>query len=142
MGGFYRFVIKRSINMVIVLFATLVLTIALLGPTMDKILSDAIRYYVVDEVSHGSLKFKTAEERQQYIDAQIERQIKTTGLDEPWYAPKRFANTVLKVMVLDPGVNVPPLFVQFPPTLCVNVLPEKVAPLLTRLSVSELTTIW
>ena len=103
MGGFFRFVIKRSINMVIVLFATLVLTIALLGPTMDKILSDAIRFYVIDEVSHSTLKFKTAEERQQYINTQIERQIQTTGLDEPWYTPKRFANTVLKVMVLDLG---------------------------------------
>jgi peptide/nickel transport system permease protein len=101
--GFYRFLIKRSANMVIVLFSTLVLTVALLGPTMDKILLDAIRFYVVEEVNHSDLKFQNTEERQNYIDQRIGLQIKAIGLDEPWYAPKRFANTVLKVMVLDLG---------------------------------------
>lgn len=103
MRGFYRFLITRSINMVIVLFATLVLTIALLGPTMDKILTDAIKFYVVEEVNYKEIRFSSAEERQRYIDERVEFQIKTLGLDEPWYSPKRFANTVLKVMVLDLG---------------------------------------
>ena len=89
--------------MVIVLFATLILTIALLGPTMDKILTDAIKYYAVEEVNQKDLKFANAAERQRYIDDKVTRQIQTIGLDEPWYAPKRFANTVLKVMVLDLG---------------------------------------
>lgn len=102
-GGFGRFLIRRSANMLIVLFATLVLTIALLGPTMDKVLSDAARFAVVDEVNHGKLKFQTPQERQQYIDSKIQLQIKTLGLDEPWYSPKRFTNTVLKVMTLDLG---------------------------------------
>ncbi|HVX02020.1 MAG TPA: ABC transporter permease [Nitrososphaera sp.] len=103
MGGFGRFLIRRSANMLIVLFATLVLTIALLGPTMDKVLIDAARFSVVDEVNHSKLKFQTAQERQQYIDNRIQLQIKTLGLDEPWYSPKRFTNTVLKVMTLDLG---------------------------------------
>jgi peptide/nickel transport system permease protein len=89
--------------MVIVLFSTLILTIALLGPTMDKILLDAVRSYVVDEVNHSNIRFQSTEERQNYIDQRIDLQIKTIGLDEPWYAPKRFTNTVLKVMVLDLG---------------------------------------
>lgn len=89
--------------MVIVLFATLVLTIALLGPTMDKILTDAIRYYVVEEISQKKIQFPNAIERQRFIDDRINQQVKIIGLDEPWYAPKRFANTVLKVMVLDLG---------------------------------------
>lgn len=103
MGGFSRFLIKRSANMVIVLFSTLVLTIALLGPTMDKILLDAIRFYVIDEVNHSNINFQNTVERQNYIDNKIDLQIKTIGLDEPWYGPKRFTNTVLKVMVLDLG---------------------------------------
>lgn len=103
MGGFGRFLVKRSINMVIVLFATLVLTIALLGPTMDRILLEAIRFYVVEQVNQSDIRFANAAERQRYIDGQIELQVKTIGLDEPWYAPKRFTNTVLKVMVLDLG---------------------------------------
>jgi peptide/nickel transport system permease protein len=89
--------------MVIVLFSTLILTIALLGPTMDKILLDAVRSHVVDEVNHSNIRFQSTEERQRYIDQRIDLQIRTIGLDEPWYAPKRFTNTVLKVMVLDLG---------------------------------------
>jgi len=90
--------------MVIVLFATLVLTIFLLGSTMDKILVDAIRVDVVEEVNYNrDLRFSTAAERQLYIDERTDLQIRTLGLDEPWYSPKRFTNTVLKVMVLDLG---------------------------------------
>ena len=102
-GRFYRFVAKRSINMAIVLFATLVLTIALLGPTMDRILADGVKYYVVEDINHRNLKFQNAGERQLFIDAAIDRQTKTLGLDEPWYSPKRFFNTVVRVMALDLG---------------------------------------
>lgn len=103
-SGFGRFLIRRSINMVIVLLATLVLTVALLGPTMDKILTDAARFYIVDEVNHNkNLKFQNAQDRQHYIDDRLQLQTKTLGLDEPWYSPKRFANTVFKVMALDLG---------------------------------------
>ena len=103
-SGFGRFLIKRSTNMIIVLLATLVLTVALLGPTMDRILTDAARLSVVDEVNHSkNLKFQNAQERQHYIDERLQLQTKTLGLDEPWYSPKRFVNTVLKVMALDLG---------------------------------------
>ncbi len=101
---FSRFVAKRTVNMVIVLFATLVLTIALLGPTMDKLLRDAIRFSLVEEVNNNkNLKFPSAAERKAYIDQEISRREKLFGLDQPWYSPPRFANTVLKVMVLDLG---------------------------------------
>ena len=103
MTGFGRFLVRRSANMLIVLFATLVLTISLLGPTMDKILADATRFSIVDEVNHSKLKFQNPQERQQYIDSRIQLQMKTLGLDEQWYSPKRFTNTVLKVMTLDLG---------------------------------------
>ncbi len=89
--------------MIIVLFATLVLTVSLLGPTMDKILTDAIKFNVVEEITQKELQFSTLEERQTFIDNRVKDQITTFGLDEPWYAPKRFTNTVLKVMVLDLG---------------------------------------
>ncbi|HEX7032529.1 MAG TPA: ABC transporter permease [Nitrososphaera sp.] len=103
MGGFGRFLIKRSINMVVVLFATLVLTIALLGPTMDRILLDAVRFAVTEDIIHKEIRFQNAAERERYIENEIERQTRNLGLDEPWYSPKRFTNTVLKVMVLDLG---------------------------------------
>jgi peptide/nickel transport system permease protein len=89
--------------MVIVLLSTLILTMALLGPTMDKILLDATRASVVEKTNTSDIKFQNTQERQKYIEQRIDLEIKTIGLDEPWYSPKRFINTVLKVMVLDLG---------------------------------------
>jgi peptide/nickel transport system permease protein len=103
MSGFYRFLLKRSVNMMIVVFSTLVLTIALLGSTLDKILTDAIRYDVGNAISQGKMHFQNSEERQNFINNQIQLQIKTLGLDEPWYSPKRFLNTLIKVITLDLG---------------------------------------
>ena len=103
MGDFHRFILKRSLNMVIVLFSTLILTMILVGSTMDKIVLDATRSSAVDEANHSNIRFQSTEERQKYIDQKINLQIKAIGLDEPWYSPKRFANTMLKVMLLDLG---------------------------------------
>jgi peptide/nickel transport system permease protein len=89
--------------MIIVLFSTLVLTMMLLGPTMDKILLDATRSSVIEETNRSDIKFQNTRERQNYIDQRIQLQIKSIGLDEPWYSPRRFTNTVLKVMLLDLG---------------------------------------
>ena len=44
--------------MILVLFATLLITILLLGPTLDKILLENIRTQVVDEVNASNLKFQ------------------------------------------------------------------------------------
>ena len=104
MLGLYRFVITRSINIIIVVFSTLILTVALLGSTMDKILIDAIRFDVVNAVNQETkYQFHSSEERQKYLNSQISLQIKTFGLDEPWYSPKRFFNTLIRVMTLDLG---------------------------------------
>ena len=89
--------------MIIVLFSTVILTVSLLGPTMDKILLDAIRFSVIEEVNNSNIKFQNTQERQNFINQRTDLQIRTIGLDEPWYAPKRFTNTILKVMVLDLG---------------------------------------
>ncbi len=103
MGEFGRFIVRRSINMFIVLFSTLILTITLVGPTMDKIMLDAVRFAVIEDTNRSDIRFENTLERQRFIDERIELQIRTIGLDEPWYSPKRFSNTVLKVMVLDLG---------------------------------------
>ena len=47
--------------MMIVVFSTLVLTIALLGSTLDKILTDAIRYDVGNAISQGKMQFQNSE---------------------------------------------------------------------------------
>lgn len=103
MTGFQRFLLKRSINMAIVVFATLVLTIGILGPTIDKILLNAIRYDAINAISQQQIHFRSVGERQNYVDTQIKLNIKALGLDEPWYSPKRFFNTMVKVVTLDLG---------------------------------------
>jgi peptide/nickel transport system permease protein len=103
MTGLYRALIRRSINLVIVLFAILVVTVALLGGTMDNILKENIRQEVLKSIVDSKIKFQNPEARQEYLDDQIQLRINNLGLDEPWYSPKRFFNTISKVMVLDLG---------------------------------------
>ncbi len=103
MSGYYRLLIRRLVNLVIVLFLVLVLTVSLLGETMDEVLLDNIRQEVIGSLIEGDIKFRDPEARKAYIDQQVELRTKTLGLDEPWYSPKRFLNTVFKVMMLDLG---------------------------------------
>jgi peptide/nickel transport system permease protein len=103
MAGFYLVLIRRSINLIIVLFLVLVLTVSLLGETMDKILTDNIRQEVVTSLIDSKIKFQNAADQQAYVTQQIQLRIKNLGLDEPWYSPKRFMSTIFKVMTLDLG---------------------------------------
>ena len=67
--------------MFIVLFSILVLTISLLGPTMDNVIKDSVKYSVIDSLSNQKIEFKDITERQRYIDQQIQLQIKNLGLE-------------------------------------------------------------
>jgi hypothetical protein len=49
--------------MFLVLFATLLITVILLGSTFDKLQKEAIRNQVIDEVNQGTLKFENSAER-------------------------------------------------------------------------------
>ena len=89
--------------MMIVVFVVLVMTIGLFGETMNKVLKDTVNVNIVTQVNEGNIKFETIQARQKYIDTQKDLQYKTLGLDEPWYSPTRFFNTISKVMVLDLG---------------------------------------
>ena len=71
--------------MILVLFATLLVTILLLGPTLDKILLENIRTQVVDEVNQSNLKFQSPSARLSYVNSQIAYKITVLGLNEPWY---------------------------------------------------------
>src|SRR5574341_2174016 len=99
--GFGRFLVKRIINMVIVLFFTLLITIILVGPTMDNILKLSIEQECRGEANN--LKFPTADDRTIWIDTCKTTKIHTVGLDEPWYSPKRLGFALLKIMTLDFG---------------------------------------
>src|SRR5215469_133163 len=103
MTRFHYFLIKRSINMLIVVFATMVLTLALLGSTMDKILTDTVRFDEINAVNQRKFHFESADQRQNYVNTQILVDIRALGLDKPWYSPDRFSNTLLKLVTLDLG---------------------------------------
>ena len=89
--------------MFLVLFSTLFITVILLGPTLDKLLIDAIRNQVIDEVIHGMLKFQNSEERLSYINSQIELRSKTFGLDKDSFTISKLIHRVVSVMTLDLG---------------------------------------
>jgi peptide/nickel transport system permease protein len=89
--------------MLLVVFSTMVLTLVLLGSTMDKILIDAVRYDEVNTVNQGKFQFQSPDQRQKYVDTQTLLHIKALGLDKNWYSPQRFANTLLKLLMLDLG---------------------------------------
>lgn len=98
-----RFLIKRIINMIIVLFVTLLITIILVGPTMDSILKRSLILDVSEELRNSKLRFSTQDEFEMYKNKLINDRLKSLGLDEPWYSPKRLWLTLLKVMSLDFG---------------------------------------
>jgi len=89
--------------MLLVVLSTMVLTLVLLGSTMDKILIDAVRYDEVNTVNQGKFQFQSPDQRQKYVDTQTLLHIKALGLDKPWYSPQRFVNTLLKLLMLDLG---------------------------------------
>ena len=79
-SGFLFFLFKRIINMFIVLFSILVLTISLLGPTMDNVIKDSVKYSVIDSLSNQKIEFKDITESQIYIYKNIKIKIKNLVL--------------------------------------------------------------
>jgi peptide/nickel transport system permease protein len=79
------------------------ITVILLGPTLDKLLEDAIRNQVIDEVNQGTLKFQNPDERSAYINNQIHFKSKTLGLDQDSFNPQKVVYRVVSVMTLDLG---------------------------------------
>lgn len=103
MTNFFYFIAKTTAYRILVVFITVIITLALLGSTMDKLLRDQIRYEAVNSAAQNQIHFQTPSQRQAYVGEQINLKIKSLGLDEPWYSPKKFTNTLFKVITLDLG---------------------------------------
>lgn len=103
--GFGRFVIKRTVNIFIVLFFTVFITIVLLGPSMDNILKLSIEKDVRQEVLNNRALASRLDPKEldAYIKEQIDARMHALGLDEPWYSPKRLWFTVLRILTFDLG---------------------------------------
>jgi peptide/nickel transport system permease protein len=103
MTDFLFFVAKTTAYRILVVVITVIITLILLGSAMDKLLTDRTRAEVVEAAAQDTIQFKTLSERQDYIEGQIRLKMKDLGLDEPWYSPKRFVNTLFEVLTLDLG---------------------------------------
>jgi peptide/nickel transport system permease protein len=104
--GLKRLLVSRLIRMLVTLFAVLIITIALLGSTMDDILRRNVQQSVLQETSHDIRllsRFKSQQEVQSYINSQVNARIHAQGLDEPWYSPKSLLSKLFRTMSLDLG---------------------------------------
>ena len=104
--AFGRFLAYRLIVTVAVLLTTVLLTMIVLGPTMDNILRRSVEQEVRASI-YGNpqtlTRFRDPKELEAYILSRIEVTIKDLGLDEPWHSPRRLWFVVLRVMSLDLG---------------------------------------
>jgi len=92
--------------MFVVLLATLLLTVALVGSNMDSILKQGVVFQVRSEITENpsvAKGFSSPLEFENFVQSQIDHRIKQLGLDEPWYSPQRIGFTVYKILILDFG---------------------------------------
>lgn len=104
--GYKQFVGIRLATMSGVLFATLLITVLLVGSNMDSILRHGVAVQVREEVANNpseSQGFADAARFEEHVQDRIRQREAALGLDEPWYSPYRVGTTMYKIMVLDFG---------------------------------------
>jgi peptide/nickel transport system permease protein len=105
----FIYLLKKISILILVLIIVLLITIFLLGSTIDKIMVDNIRLQITnsifDSVSENQRlnQLQDPQERQSIIDKQISIQIKSLGLDEPWYSPKKIIHSLFQIITLNLG---------------------------------------
>ena len=103
MTNFLFFVAKTTAYRILVVVITVVISLILFGSTLEKVLIDRVRAEIVEASAQEDIQFRTLAQRQAYLDEQFKIKIKDLGLDEPWYSPKRFINTLFATITLDLG---------------------------------------
>ena len=103
MTDFLFFVAKTTAYRILVVVITVIITLILLGSTMDELLTDRTRAEIREAAAQDTIQFRTLSERQAYIDDQFRLKTKDLGLDEPWYSPKKFVNTLFEVLTFNLG---------------------------------------
>ncbi|MDR4491022.1 MAG: ABC transporter permease [Candidatus Nitrosocosmicus sp.] len=105
----FIFFIKKILILFLVLIITLLLTIVLLGSTIDKIMADNIRIQVLNSLSNSLSEnqklnqFENLSQRQAFVDQQIQAQVKSLGLDQPWFSPIKILNSLYQILTLNLG---------------------------------------
>ena len=103
MTPFLFFVAKTTAYRILVVVITVIFSLVLFGSTLEQVLTDRIEVEVVEGSAQDEIQFTTSSQRQAYIDEQIELRKKNLGLNEPWYSPKRFINTLFDTITLNLG---------------------------------------
>ncbi|MCS7116256.1 MAG: ABC transporter permease [Nitrososphaerota archaeon] len=101
-----RFLISRTLNMVLVLFVTIFITIAIVGPAMDTILKRSVEIEVKASILQSKeviARFRDPKELENYIQLQVKNAIESLGLNEPWYSPRRLWTVIWRLISLDLG---------------------------------------
>jgi peptide/nickel transport system permease protein len=99
-----RYLATRVITLFGVLMITLLLTILMVGSNMDAILKKGVAIDITTEINaNPDMHFSSSDERQIFIQTQIDQRTKILGLDEPWYSPQRIGLTMYKILFLDFG---------------------------------------
>jgi len=104
--GLKRYLTTRLITMFMVLMATLLLTILLVGSNMDTILKQGVVFQVRSEITDNPAiaeSFSSVKEFEDFVQNQIDQRTKALGLDTPWYSPQRVGMTMFKILILDFG---------------------------------------
>ena len=103
MTPFLFFIAKTAAYRILVVVITVIISLVLFGSSLDNILTNRIEVEVVQGSAQDEIQFTTPSQRQAYIDEQIDLRKKNLGLDEPWYSPKRFINTMFDTITLNLG---------------------------------------
>lgn len=104
--GLARYALTRSLAMVGVLFATLFITVVLVGSGMDEMLGRSVAYYARAEIAANpelAASFAGPDELEAHIAARIAEREREIGLDRPWWSPERIASSMWRILVLDFG---------------------------------------
>lgn len=104
--GLKGFLIRRALNMAAILLVTVLLTMAILGPSADAILKRAVEQETRAEILQNKElvgKFKDPRELEEYVKSQIQGKVASMGLNDPWYSPRRLWTIAMRVMALDFG---------------------------------------
>jgi peptide/nickel transport system permease protein len=103
MTKFLYFIAKTIAYRILVVFLVVIITLILVSSLMEPLLKNQIRNDTLNSAAQSQIHFMSPSQFKTYIDEQIKLKEKSLGLDEPLYSPKRFTNTLFKLITLDLG---------------------------------------
>ena len=107
--GLGRFVVTRTLNLVLVLFSVLFLTLAFAGPATDNVLKRGVDVYVKQDIAVQCNRptppsfCRDANLIKLQMQQAKELEIQNLGLNDPWWSPKRLWYSLYSLATLNLG---------------------------------------